>query len=131
MRYKEFIIERPSSMKAFQAGQQEPTDWEKINLRTIQSWIEHQSLGTNTRVPKLDNALLLVGMVGDPKFRDRTELTKSQKMTQLVLGNEDGHKLMNKYAPGEKITLDTLIRATKEADLSGTGTLGGFRKHQH
>ena len=120
MRYKEFIIEK-----------QEPIDWEKINLRTIQSWIELQSVGTKMRVPKLDNALLLVGMVGDPKFRDQTGLTYAHEMTQLVLGNKDGHKLMNKYAPGEKITLDTLIRATKEHDLSGTGTLGGFRKPQH
>ena len=120
MRYKEFIVEK-----------QEPIDWEKINLRTIQSWIELQSVGTKRRVPKLDNALLLVGMIGDPKFRDQTGLTYAHEMTQLVLGNEDGHKLMNKYAPGEKITLDTLIRATKEADLSGTGTLGSFRKPQH
>ena len=65
MRSSEFITE-----------QTDTSDWRQVNLRQIVNWIELQNQTTVYRSPNLNNALLLVGMVGDPKFREKKELEK-------------------------------------------------------
>jgi len=102
MRSSEFITE-----------QTDTSDWRQVNLRQIVNWIELQNQTTVYRSPNLNNALLLVGMVGDPKFREKKELETIGNKIKEVVQSKEAFDLMNAYAEDEKITLSTLTRMIK------------------
>lgn len=95
MRYKEIITEQTLH---------DP----EINLENVQNFMKFMA-GTEIAKRGLNNALLLAGLVGDPKLSNLSD--KHWAFTQQW-------DILNDYAPGETIDKNTQLRLTRILDKS-------------
>jgi len=106
MRYKEIIAERTLH---------DP----EINLENVQNFMKFMA-GTEIAKRGLNNALLLAGLVGDPKL---------SKLSDKHWAFSKRWDILNDYAPGETIDKNThlrLVRILDKSDPRNDGTAGWY-----
>ena len=107
MRYREIVNEElgadvqglvDQSKKWGPMGPEKKFD---VDIGTIGQWLRvMRQSGEDRTPPNLNDNLLLVGLVGDPKFRDKSRLAKA----------DEAFSILNQYKPGEKIDANTRTR---------------------
>ena len=81
-------------------GEGEPTKW-SIDMGTIIKWLDVLARTDNDyTLPNMNDPLLIVGLVGDPKLADKG---------YYAIASE-AFEILNNYAPGEKIDTKTNTR---------------------
>ena len=107
MRYREIVNEElGDDVKGLldllkQYGPAGPEKKFEVDIGTIGQWLRvMRQSGEDRTPPNLNDNLLLVGLVGDPKFRDKGRLAKADK----------AFSILNQYKPGEKIDANTRTR---------------------
>ena len=96
---------------------EEPSSWTSFSLSTIYAWMETNNLYTAFGNPTINDNLLLMGLVGDPKMKTFKKLMKSV---------HKNFKELNKYKDGERITKDTKTRLMRLMTSSEAETAGGL-----
>ena len=81
-------------------GEGEPTKW-SIDMGTIIKWLDVLARTDNDyTLPNMNDPLLIVGLVGDPKLANKGYYARASKAFEIL----------NDYAPGEKIDSKTNTR---------------------
>lgn len=90
-------------------------NWE-ADLGSVLKWLSvmRQSNSEYT-LPNLNDSLIFVGLVGDPKFRDKSYLALA----------DEAFSILNQYEPGEKIDVNTRTRLISKYDTI-PGAYGQF-----
>jgi len=82
------------------SGEDEPTKW-SIDMGTIIKWLDVLARTDNDyTLPNMNDPLLIVGLVGDPKLANKGYYAKAS----------EAFEILNDYAPGEKIDSKTNTR---------------------
>jgi len=84
----------------------EPTNWE-VDLGSVLKWLSvMRQSGSEYTLPNMNDSLILVGLVGDPKFSDKGYLALA----------DEAFSILNQYEPGEKIDVNTRTRLISKYD---------------
>ena len=95
---------------------EEPSSWTSFSLSTIYAWMETNNANTAYGNPTINDNILLMGLVGDPKMK---------KFKKLIKSVHKNFKELNKYKAGERISKDTktrlmrLMTSSEASDAAG------------
>ena len=115
MRSNEFIIE-----------QTDPKSWFTADLGQVMSWMDVLNQNSDYTVPRIDDNIVLMGLVGDPS-------PKMKRSKDLWITAKENYDELMEYQPGEKINKSTelrFMRLMSKAESNGTVAAGWFRPDQ-
>jgi len=115
MRSNEFIIE-----------QTDPKSWFTADLGQVMSWMDVLNQNSDYTVPRIDDNIVLMGLVGDPS-------PKMKRSKDLWITAKENYDELMEYQPGEKINKSTQLRFMRlmsKAESNGTVAAGWFRPDQ-
>lgn len=96
---------------------EEPSSWTSFSLSTIYAWMETNNANTAYGNPTINDNILLMGLVGDPKMK---------KFKKLIKSVHKNFKELNKYKAGERISKDTKTRLMRLMTSSEAGGAAGL-----
>lgn len=79
--------------------EQEPMKYE-VNLATVDAWVKFINKENGASISQVDDPLLLLGLVGDPKLANKA----------IPLGLSKAFAMLNDYKDGETIDSETIAR---------------------
>jgi len=106
MRYRELITEK-----------EEPADWFKADLETVFAWMDTVDEDSPYTMPGRNDSIVGVGLVGDPNLK--------LKNKEWLIWAQEAFDELNKYEPGETVSVKTQTRLIKLAPMP-FGVLGYF-----